>query len=150
MTPITGKDIINFDRETKAICIFLPGNLKNRPFGIFFIINQKLQVSQNWKPDKIPLPVIGVTCMYCKNWLSNGHFCAGTRFFYTLYYLFKSIYSSFIHLLSIYLSTLHLFIYYPFIYLIPIYLSTIYLFIYHIFIYLLSFYLSTINLSIYY
>ena len=60
------KDIINYDRETKDICNFLPGILKNQPFGAFFIINQKLQVSQKfksmiWKPDKIPLPVIGVT-----------------------------------------------------------------------------------------
>ena len=38
-----------------------------------------------WKSDKIPLPVIGVTFFYCKNWLSNGHFCGGKRFFYTLY-----------------------------------------------------------------
>jgi hypothetical protein len=37
---------MNYDRETKAICIFLPGNLKNRPFGAFFTINQKLQVSK--------------------------------------------------------------------------------------------------------
>ena len=39
---------INYDRETKAICIFFRGNLKNRPFGAFFIINHKLQVSQKF------------------------------------------------------------------------------------------------------
>ena len=39
------KDIINYDRETKDICNFLPGILKNQPFGAFFIVNQKLQVS---------------------------------------------------------------------------------------------------------
>ena len=55
-------------------------------FGAFFIISQKLQVLLNfwsiiWKPDKIPLPVIGVICTYCKNWLSNGHFCGGKVFF---------------------------------------------------------------------
>ena len=78
-------------KKTKAICIFLPGILKIPPFGAFFIIIQKLQVTQEfwnmiWKPNKIPLPVIGVTSMYCKNWLSNGNFCGGKRyFFYTLY-----------------------------------------------------------------
>ena len=36
-----------------------------------------------WKHDKIPLPVLGVTCMYCKNWMSNGHFCGGKRSFFT-------------------------------------------------------------------
>ena len=41
--------------------------------------------SMIWKPDRIPLSVLGVTCMYCKNWMSNGHFCGGKRyFFYTL------------------------------------------------------------------
>ena len=65
-------------KKTKAICIFLPGILKIPPFGAFFIIIQKLQVTQEfwnmiWKPNKIPLPVIGVTSMYCKNWLSNGY-----------------------------------------------------------------------------
>ena len=29
------------------------------------------------------LPLLGVTCMYCKNWLSNGHFWGGKRFFFT-------------------------------------------------------------------
>ena len=41
--------------------------------------------SMIWNPYKIPLPVIGVTCMYCKKWLSNGYFCGGIHsFFYTL------------------------------------------------------------------
>ena len=40
------KEYYNYDRETKALCIFLPGNLKNQPFGEFFIINKKLQASQ--------------------------------------------------------------------------------------------------------
>ena len=63
---------------------------KNRPFGAFFTINQKLQLSLKFwsmirKPDKIPLPVIGVLYMYFKNWLSNNYFCGGIRsFFYTL------------------------------------------------------------------
>jgi hypothetical protein len=43
------KDIINYDRETKDICNFLPGILKNQPFGALFIINQKLQVTQKFK-----------------------------------------------------------------------------------------------------
>ena len=34
------------DIETKALYIFLPGNLKNPPFSAFFNINKKLQASQ--------------------------------------------------------------------------------------------------------
>ena len=45
----TKMDILNYDKETKDICNFLPGILKNQPFGAFFIINQKLQVSQKFK-----------------------------------------------------------------------------------------------------
>ena len=33
--------------KLKPYTIFLTGNLKKKPFGAFFIINQKLQVSQN-------------------------------------------------------------------------------------------------------
>ena len=48
--------------------------------------SQKLQVSPKfwsmiWKPDKILLSMIGGTCMYCKNWVSNGHFCGSKIFF---------------------------------------------------------------------
>ena len=49
-------------------CVILPGRFLNRPFGVFLIISLKLQVSLKFwsmirKPDKIPLPVIGETCM---------------------------------------------------------------------------------------
>ena len=70
-------------------CVIFPGSFKNPPFGSFVSISQKLQVSQTfwsmiWKPDKISFPLIGVTCMYCKNWQRNGHFCGVNVFLHPL------------------------------------------------------------------
>ena len=58
--------------------------LYNLFFYFFKLFNISLTKSIIWKPEKILFPVIGLTWMYCKNWLSNGYFCGGKRFFYTL------------------------------------------------------------------
>ena len=66
--------------------LFFLAVLKFNPLAHFstYLKNYKFQFwSMIWKPDKILLPMIGVTCMYCKNLLSNGHIIFGSQRFFT-------------------------------------------------------------------